>query len=146
MTDRQEWEHATADTRLLAIAAHAELRRRHPSQRFEPLRSAEPALAEDIKRERSHLATDRKPAESAPRIRDQAMHRQAFRARMTERPQLMASDSDPIRDDLGKVFPGRHACGKAPILQPPKPEIIPSARILRLAAERETEPGYEAAD
>ena len=31
-------------------------------------------------------------------------------------------------------------------LQPPKPEIIPSARILQLAAEHDTEPDREAAD
>jgi len=43
MTDRQEWEHATARSRHLAIAADAELRRRHPNQKIEALRSAEPA-------------------------------------------------------------------------------------------------------
>ena len=30
MADRLEWEHATAHSRHLAIAADAELRRRHP--------------------------------------------------------------------------------------------------------------------
>ena len=35
--DRHEWEHATEHTRHLAIAADAELRRRHPDQRAEPL-------------------------------------------------------------------------------------------------------------
>src|SRR5262249_9780369 len=43
MTDRQEWEHATAHSRPLAVAADAELRRRHPDLKIEPLRSAEPA-------------------------------------------------------------------------------------------------------
>jgi hypothetical protein len=42
MADRQEWEQATAGSRRLAIAADAELRRRHPHQKIEPLRSAEP--------------------------------------------------------------------------------------------------------
>ena len=32
MADRQEWDHATAGSRQLAIAADAELRRRHPGQ------------------------------------------------------------------------------------------------------------------
>src|SRR6266550_30650 len=32
MADRQEWEHVTASSRRLAIAADAELRRRHPDQ------------------------------------------------------------------------------------------------------------------
>ncbi len=40
MTDRREWEHATAHSLRLAIAADAELRRRHPDLRIEPLRSA----------------------------------------------------------------------------------------------------------
>jgi transcriptional regulator with XRE-family HTH domain len=44
---RQEWEHATERSRRLAIAADAELRRRHPGWKIEPLRSAEPASASD---------------------------------------------------------------------------------------------------
>ena len=39
MEDRLEWEHATEHSRHLAVAADAELRRRHPDQRIEPLRS-----------------------------------------------------------------------------------------------------------
>ena len=42
MTDRTEWEAATRQQRQLAVAADAELRRRHPGQYFAPLRSAEP--------------------------------------------------------------------------------------------------------
>ncbi len=58
------------------------------------------------------------PAASVYFIRDQATHRQAFRARMTERPQLMASDSDPIRGDLGD-FPGH------PAIRHPQPDYQP---------------------
>ena len=42
MADRQDWEHATASSRHLAVAADAELRCRHPGQKIEPLRSTEP--------------------------------------------------------------------------------------------------------
>jgi hypothetical protein len=42
MADRQEWEQATVRSRQLAIAADAELRRRHPDRKIKPLRSAEP--------------------------------------------------------------------------------------------------------
>ena len=42
MADRADWEQATRQQRQLAVAADAELRRRHPDQRFAPLRSAEP--------------------------------------------------------------------------------------------------------
>ena len=44
MAARQEWEQATERSRRLAIAADAELRRRHPGQKIEPLRSAEPGV------------------------------------------------------------------------------------------------------
>ena len=38
------------------------------------------------------------------------------------------------------------ASSRDAILQPPKPEIVPSARILQLAAEHDAEPDHEAAD
>ena len=41
MADRADWDAATRAQRHLAVAADAELRRRHPEQRFTPLRSAE---------------------------------------------------------------------------------------------------------
>ena len=59
MADRQDWEHTTADSRHLAIAADTELRRRHPSQKIEPLRSAEPVPA-------THTESDGKLPETAP--------------------------------------------------------------------------------
>ena len=146
MTDRQQWEHATADTRHLAIAADAELRRRHPGRKIEPLRSAEPAPASDTQREHPHPAPGRQPAPTAPWIRALVLRHQASRAEFDGSPQLTTPGGDPTWGDLGKVFPGRHASGNAPILQPPIPEIIPSERILQLAAEHDTEPGHEAAD
>ena len=51
MDDRRDWEHATASSRRLAIAADAELRRRHPRQKIKPLRSGEPAPVSDTDRE-----------------------------------------------------------------------------------------------
>src|ERR1019366_8192799 len=39
----REWERVTASTRRTALAADQELRRRHPEQVREPVRSAEPA-------------------------------------------------------------------------------------------------------
>jgi hypothetical protein len=47
MEARRDWEHATEQSRHLAVAADSELRRRHPGQRFEPLRSEEPVVTED---------------------------------------------------------------------------------------------------
>ena len=55
MADRQEWEQATARSRYLAIAADAELRRRHPTRKIEPLRSAEPVPVSDAGRQHQDL-------------------------------------------------------------------------------------------
>jgi len=62
MADRLEWEHATTHSRRLAIAADAELRRRHPDLKIEPLCSAEPAPVSDIDREQVALAPDQRLA------------------------------------------------------------------------------------
>ncbi len=51
MHDRHEWEQTTSASRHMAIAGDAELRRRHPGQHIEPLRSAEPAPASDTGRD-----------------------------------------------------------------------------------------------
>ena len=81
LADRKEWEQATAQSRRLAVAADAELRR-HPDRTIDPLRSAEP-IPSDTERKQLHPASDRNPAERATWTRDQAM-RQAFRAEMDE--------------------------------------------------------------
>ena len=79
MEDRLEWEHATDYSRHLAIAANAELRRRHPDQRIEPLRSAEPALVDDTDRAELPLplplTLDKEIAEFAAWVRDLAAER-----------------------------------------------------------------------
>ncbi len=144
MEDRLEWEHATAHSRHLAIAADAELRRRHPDTRFEPLHSAEPAPISDTEREQLHLAPDDRITEMATWIRDLAVQRQAFRERMDERQGLKVPNDDPDWGDLGEAFPAWHPPGRDVILQPPKPQITPSAKILQLDAGHDTEP--EAAD
>jgi hypothetical protein len=144
--DRQEWERATEQSRRLAIAADAELRRRHPGQKIEPLRSAEPVLASDTGREQPDPALGGKLTEMALGIGDQAAQHQAFRAEMNEHRQLLMPGDDPAWGDLGNAFPDWPASDQDAILKPPKPEIIPAARILQLAAEHDTEPDHEAAD
>ena len=144
MDDRLEWEHATEHSRHLAVAADAELRRRHPDQQIEPLRSAEPAPVSDTDRAELTLAPDKKIAEMAAWIRDLAAERQAFREKLEELQGLKVPSEDPDWDDLGDAFPSWNPPGRDAILQPPKPQITPSAKILQLAAERDTEP--EAAD
>ena len=144
MAERQDWEHATAHSCRLAVAADAEIRHRHPDLRIEPLQSAEPVHVSDIDRDQAALAPDRKIGEMAAWIRDLAAQRQAFREKIEERQGLMVPSEDPDWGDLGEAFPAWQAPGRDAILQPPKPQITPSARILQLAQERDTEP--EAAD
>ena len=141
MADRQEWEHATARTRHLAIAADAELRRRHPGQKIQPLRSAEPAPISDIEREQFqfHPVPDSKPTEMAAWIHDLVAQHQAFRGKVGERQQLMTRGED-VDWDGPRTFASWWGPYRSAILQPPKPEITPSARILELAAEHDTEP------
>ena len=132
MADRQEWEHATAGSRHLAIAADAELRRRHPGQKIEPLRSAEPAPVTDAER-------DGKLPETGAWIRDLAAQHHAFREKLNEHQHLMLPGNDLDWAALGGTLPSRWPPRRDAILQPPKPAITPSAKILQLAAEQDIE-------
>ena len=84
MEDRREWEHVTEPSRHLAVAADAELRRRHPGQTIEPLRSAGPPAVSDTEREQLHPSADGKIAEMAAWIRDLTAQRQQRSARRWE--------------------------------------------------------------
>jgi hypothetical protein len=103
MADRHKWERATEQSRHQAITADAELRRRHPDQKIEPLRSAETAPASDTRREQPDLGPDGKLPETASGIGDPAAKHQAFRAEIEERSRLLIPDDDPARGDLGNA-------------------------------------------
>jgi conjugative relaxase-like TrwC/TraI family protein len=139
MTDRLNWENATTASRHLASAADAELRRRHPGQTIEPLRSAEPAPASDADTDQPRLPLDQRISGLAAWIRDLAAQHQEFRARMDQRRGLMVPTQDPAWADLGEAFPTWRVLGRDAILQPPKPQIAPSTTLLQ-AAEHDTEP------
>ena len=79
MADRAQWEHATEHARHLAVAADAELRRRHPDHKVERLRSAEPAPTGDTEREQLNLAPDEKVSEMSAWVSGLAARRQAFK-------------------------------------------------------------------
>jgi hypothetical protein len=77
---RQEWEQATAGFRRLAIAADAELRRRRPYQKIEPLRSAEPTPVGDTEHEQAHPAPGQEISEVQQElIRATLQNRQALK-------------------------------------------------------------------
>ncbi len=70
MADRQEWDHATAASRWLAIAADAELRRRHPDHKIELLRCAGSARLSDTEPERPHPAAGEEIGQMSAWVRD----------------------------------------------------------------------------
>ena len=144
MADRQEWEHATARSRHLAIAADAELRRRHPDRKIESLGSARLGAVNDSERELMQEAREDEPIEAVTSIRELAAQHQAFRARIGETHRQAAQTKDSGRAGLGKTLLTPWEPRREAILQPPKPQIIPSSEILQLAGERDIE--REAAD
>jgi hypothetical protein len=139
MADRADWDTATRAQRHLAIAADAELRRRHPGQRFPPLRSAEPEPATPAQRAELTLTPGKPPPQMGQWIHDLAARHQAFTRQLADRQNLTIPSPDPGHDDLGQAFPPWPAPARDAILQPPKPEIPPSPHVLDRAADRDAD-------
>jgi hypothetical protein len=144
MADRADWEAATRTQRHLAVAADAELRRRHPDQHHPPLRSAEPQPATQAQRDELTLTTEKPIQETAQWIKDLTAAHHAFADTLAERQSLTIPSEDPVYGDLGQAFPPWPGPAKGAILQPPKPEIPPSPQVLQRVAERDAD--REAAD
>jgi hypothetical protein len=72
-----------------------------------------------------------------------ARHRE-FSDKLAERQALMIPAEDPDYEDAGPAFPAWATPDADAILQPPKPRIQPSHRILERVADREAD--REAAD
>jgi len=143
MADRDDWELATRAQRHLAIAADAELRRRHLDQPLPPLRS-EPGPATDTQRAEFIPTTGEAPERVGQLITDLAAAHRMFAQRLADRQSLTIPFPDPGFGDLGQAFPPWPRASKDAILQPPKPKIQPSAHVLERAADREAD--WEAGD
>jgi hypothetical protein len=144
MTDRADWDQATRAQRQLAVAADAELRRRHPDQYFAPLRSAEPELATPAQREELTATAGKQPGEMGQWIKDLAAGHRTFAAKLAERQSLRVPSEQPEYGDLGQAFPAWPTPARAAILQPPMPEIPPSPEIQQRTMDRDAD--WEAAD
>ena len=144
MADRADWDAATRAQRHLAVAADAELRRRHPGQHYPPLRSAEPAPVTQAQRDELTLTLGQQAPALGQWIKDLAAGHDAFAGKLAERQSLTVPSEDPDYGDLGQAFPPWPRPGRDAILQPPKPEIRPSRQVLQRAAGRDADP--EAAD
>ena len=143
MADRADWETATRAQRQLAVAADAEIRRRHPGQHFAPLRSAESEPTTGALRDELILTRDRSPGIDQW-IKDLAAGHRTFAGKLADRQSQMIPSEDPDYGSLGPAFPAWSRPRREPILQPPKPEIPPSPHILERMMDRDAE--WEAAD
>jgi hypothetical protein len=144
MADRADWDAATRAQRHLAVAADAELRRRHPDQRFSPLRSAEPEPATDSQRAELTLTAGQPPGEMGQWITDLAAAHRTFAEWLSDRQSLTIPSEDLSYGDLGQAFLPWPRPASDAILQPPKPEIRPSSYVFERAVDRDAD--WEAAD
>jgi conjugative relaxase-like TrwC/TraI family protein len=144
MADRADWDAATCAQRHLAVAADAELRRRHPGQHYPPLRSAEPPPATQAQRDELTLTAEQPIPQMGHWVKDLAASHRTFARTLAERQSLTVPAEDPDYGDLGQAFPPWPGPARDAILQPPRPEIRPSPQVLQRAADRDADP--EAAD
>jgi hypothetical protein len=144
VADRADWDAATRAQRHLAVAADAELRRRHPGQHYPPLRSTEPQPATQAQRDELTLTAGHQIPEMGQWIKDLAADHRMFADTLAERDSLTVPSEDPDYGDLGQAFPPWPGPARDAILQPPKPEIRPCPQVLQRAADRDAD--REAAD
>src|SRR6202042_142206 len=97
--DRVDWERATRQQRQLAVAADAELRRRHPGQPWPPLRSAEPEPPAHAPDNDRAPTVDEVIAETRQRLEDLAARHRQFADRLARRQSLMVPAEDPDFED-----------------------------------------------
>jgi hypothetical protein len=69
-----------------------------------------------------------------------AVQCKAFLEKLEQRQGLMIPSEDPDRERLGQAFPPQAAREREAILQPPKPDIRPAAKILEAARKRDATP------
>ena len=118
------------------MAADAELRRRHPGPQHPPLRSAEPPPATQEQRAELALTAGMEILELGQWITGLAVQHREFADKLAERQSLRTPAEDPDYEDLGPAFPAWTGTARDAILQPPKPQIQPSLRILERATGR----------
>jgi hypothetical protein len=138
-TEREQWDHATNGSRRLAIAADAELHRRHPSQKIEPLRTAEPAYTSHGGHERAHPTPGQEIPQVEMWIRDLRFRYEQFPITTQDRRVSQVSIEDVRGRISGAISSPWKAFGPDAILQPPKPSIKPATQILQPTANLDLE-------
>ena len=84
--------------------------------------------------------TEHEQAHPAPGQEISQVQQELFRTTLQNRQALKVPTEDPGWSGLDTLFSTRRTLGQAAILQPPKPSIVPSTRILQRAAEHDVEP------
>src|SRR4029077_12098611 len=102
---RAAWDPAPRAQRQLAVAADAELRRRHPGQYFAPLRSAEPEPAPATQRNDLTLTLGQSPGGIDQWIKDLTAGHRTFAGKLADRQSQAVPSEDPDHADLGPAFP-----------------------------------------
>ena len=95
IADRGDWQNATVQQRHLAVAADAELRRRHPDQHYPPLRSAEPQPAADAQCDEFTPTAGEQTRDAGQLIKDLAAAHRTFADRLAYRLSLTIPSEDP---------------------------------------------------
>jgi hypothetical protein len=109
MADRADWDTATCAQRHQAVAADAELRRRHPDRQYPPLRSAEPAPSTQTQRDDLTPTTGEQIQETGQWIKDLAAQRGAFARKLADPQSLSTPAEDPTTATSARPSrPGQH--------------------------------------
>jgi hypothetical protein len=145
MADRADWEEATRQRREFAIAADAELRRRHPGEHYSPLRSAESEPVTRDERDEPALSIEDDLRQTGQLLAQLAAQRRDLTHHLAERNDPLLLAESPDHAAPGPAFPELTGqVRQEAILQPPKPQIEPSPRVLERVASHGLD--LEAAD
>jgi hypothetical protein len=86
------------------------------------------------------LAPDKEISVMSAWVKELAAQRKVFAERLADRKSVRVPAEDPDFEDIGRAWPSWSAGDKDAILQPPKPMIKPSPRVLERAGDREMSP------
>jgi conjugative relaxase-like TrwC/TraI family protein len=139
MDIRRDWERATEHQRRMAVAAHGELRRRHPDQAFEPLTSADPGGPTEAERAELDPAPEALAGGYQPPawVAGLAEQRRKVAEILADRRSVRVPSEDPEGEYDGYAWPEFIARDRDAVLQPPRPEIRPSAAVEAAVRDRE---------
>jgi len=131
MDHRDQWARVTEGSRHLAVMADAELRRRHPEARLDPLRSAEPEPPDPLPPAPAEADIDARIEHTRESIA-------RFTARLQERQGVQVPAAEPDYGYESEAWPAPWApWHRDAILKPLAPEMPAAQPVMERHAERE---------